>query len=761
LRVSRFILTTGVIAILTAQLAIGGDRPAAARPVPTLDQALAARQDVWGLAAMAQTNGPSYAFFEKLLPPLRYVNAAFQHYPIVLSAPNAPQKARLASNGSGLNASGGMKTWKDIGTPVTFLVGEDDEIFGSDLRQLDGPHLARGFLPVVRFSYSHAGRVYEEEALASVQPALATNGVVFAGFAFRGRGQGRVTVRFDAPAPWTVKRDAVLNTNGEVVAWFDDSWRWIAASNSLVSDISRLRRSTLAFATRPAEASHRDEADTPRFVSPASCIAQRKDCITRWQALIEGGMRIDVPEPLVNDAWRALVVSLFALASDHHPNYSAGNSYERVYQAESGDIARALLLWNQTAECSRMIPALLDYTRDRLKFHNAGLKLQTLSHYYWLTRDKGYLESMRPRWEPAVKSIMEGREKDSGLFPREQYCGDIPTPVYSLHANAAAWRGLRDFSAVLADAGAGGRAAELLQSAGQLREAILVATAKSERRDVSPAFIPVALFGEEPAHDPLTGTMLGSYWDLMAPYMLGSGMFGPGSERETAIIDYLHEKGGICMGMIRFHQHSGLFANEDALDDLYGVRYTVKLLERDQVDRALVSFYGKLAQGLTLETFVGAEGTGLRPLDDFGRPMYLPPNGTAQAYFLWMLRYLLVQDWDLDDDGVPETLRLAFGTPKAWLEDGKAITVERAPTAFGLVSFVIESHLSSGEVTARLQLPERNVPRKTLLRVRVPDGWRVISAKSGKNPFAVDANGTVDLSKSSGMVILRFAVERR
>src|SRR5204862_6814739 len=35
------------------------------------------------------------------------------------------------------------------------------------------------------------------------------------------------------------------------------------------------------------------------------------------------------------------------------------------------------------------------------------------------------------------------------------------------------------------------------------------------------------------------------------------------------------------------------------------------------------------------------------------------------------LRYLLVQDYDLDDDGRPETLRLRFAAPRPWLEDGK------------------------------------------------------------------------------------------
>src|SRR5258706_8479134 len=57
--------------------------------VPGLEEALKAGVDSWGEAAMRQPNGASYEFFEKLLPPPRYVNADFHFYPIVLSAPNA------------------------------------------------------------------------------------------------------------------------------------------------------------------------------------------------------------------------------------------------------------------------------------------------------------------------------------------------------------------------------------------------------------------------------------------------------------------------------------------------------------------------------------------------------------------------------------------------------------------------------------------------------------------------------------------------
>src|SRR5437867_12840051 len=116
--------------------------------VPGLDEALKANIDLWGEAAMRQPNGPSYEFFEKLLAPPRYVNADFHYYPIVLSAPNAKVKARLISNGSGLNLRGGARSWQDNGTPVTFRVGPDEFIFGSIRERLSEPTLAEGYLPI-------------------------------------------------------------------------------------------------------------------------------------------------------------------------------------------------------------------------------------------------------------------------------------------------------------------------------------------------------------------------------------------------------------------------------------------------------------------------------------------------------------------------------------------------------------------------------------------------------------------------------------
>src|SRR5262249_22136147 len=122
------------------------------------------------------------------------------------------------------------------------------------------------------------------------------------------------------------------------------------------------------------------------------------------------------------------------------------------------------------------------------------------------------------------------------------------------------------------------------------------------------------------------------------------------------------------------------------------------------------------------------------------------------------LRYLLIQDWDLDDDGKPETLRLLYGAPANWFRDGAVLKVERAPTVFGELSLRVESHLSRGEVLAAIDPPPRR-PAKTLLRLPLPPGWRVVSATAGGQELHLGPAGAVELPEAKNRFAVRFAVE--
>ena len=74
------------------------------------------------------------------------------------------------------------------------------------------------------------------------------------------------------------------------------------------------------------------------------------------------------------------------------------------------------------------------------------------------------------------------------------------------------------------------------------------------------------------------------------------------------MIEYLRNHGGIAMGMIRSTPQQGEFAGEPGVNVLYGLRYMLPLLRRDDVGHALVGFYGQLAQGMTHDTFIGGPG---------------------------------------------------------------------------------------------------------------------------------------------------------
>ncbi len=740
-------------------------------PLPSLDDAMAARTDLWGELAMRQTNGPSYEFFADLLPPLRYVNADFRYYPIVLSAPNAKTKARLIANGSGLNLRGGARAWKDNGTPVRFRVGPDEFLFGGLADRVTQPTLAEGWLPIVEIRYLHPSpiqpggnvpvsaptpklpsEIYRLEAFAATTPGLAEQGVVFAKFDLAQGTNGYAAVEVDAGVPLKLEDGRLLDNQGRLLALFDKTWKW--ERGHAVTRLAPGAVAVLAVATRPLLGS------TLLVVSPATYASHRQACAKTWRDLLARGMDVQTPEPIVNNAWRHLVCQTFELINGDSIHYSAGNQYDKLYESEGSDAALALLSWGYEADMRRLMVPLFDFTRKNLECHQAGFKLNDLCRYYWQTRDPAVVNDLRVRWQREAARLADSRTNEFGLCPKGQYCGDISTLVYSLTVNAKGWRALYDLSAVLAETGNAADAKRYADNAAVFRKATLTAIDKSLSRETTPPFVPVALYADELIHDPITANRVGCYWNIVIGYVLGSGIFPPGSEQEGWIPHYQEQHGGLCMGMLRAGGGYTFWTSSARINPLYGTRYALDTLRRDEPERALVCFYGMLAQGFTPNTFVSGEGCSLAPADPGGRLLYCPPNSAANAHFLSMLRNLLVQDWDLDDDGKPETLRLLFATPKRWLADGHTLTVDHAPTAFGPVSVRVHSNLARGELTAEVNLSARNTPRQTLLRLRLPDGWSVIAARAAGERLSFPSPDTVDISSLKGKTVIQLEAAR-
>jgi len=77
-------------------------------------------------------------------------------------------------------------------------------------------------------------------------------------------------------------------------------------------------------------------------------------------------------------------------------------------------------------------------------------------------------------------------------------------------------------------------------------------------------------------------------------------------------------------------------------------------------------------------------------------------------------RHMLIRE--LDDD----SLLLLQATPRKWLEDGKKIEVENAPTYFGRISFSVDSKAFSGKLHASIETPRRRSPGQLIVRFRHP-----------------------------------------
>jgi hypothetical protein len=674
------------------------------------------------------------------------VNTAFKHYPIVLCAPGHPVKARWISNGSGVNLRADKPPmWREVGTPVWFFVGDKQEVFGTNVEKIDGPRYDDGYLPVVGVGYSAGDTRYDQEVFAPVREDLVAFGAVCVRFTAR-KAAGRVQVRIGAPG--TAKDGAIVDKMDRTISRFGRGWTWDTGKQTLSATLNRDESADLVTFTKPADAA----------IKPVDHNTERKACIETWTKLVGTGTRVEIPEPIVQNAWRALVVGNYLMAVDDKMNYSAGNAYDHLYEGECGDAVRSLMLFGHEADARKMVGPLLRFDRKATRFHVAGHKLQLLTHYFWVTRDKDYIRDNRALWEPVVAFIRASRKTDNGLLPKDNFAGDVAQQIYSLNSNANCWRGLRDMAAVLEDLGEREAASGIRKDAEEFRKVILEALTKSIRKDTKPPFIPLSLLSDEPAHDPLTATRIGSYYDLMIPYVLGSGILG--DERDSWVIDYLRAHGGLAMGMIRSMPHQGEFDKQPGVNVLYGLRFNLTLLRRGDRDHALVGFYGHLAQAMTRDTFIGGEGSRFFHGDKFGRSFYLPPNSASNATFLTTMRYLLIQDWDLDDDGKPETLRLLDAIPPRWLKDGAKIVVDKAPSAFGDVSMSTESRLKEGEVRVSLKTPSRPIGKWTL-RLPDPPGYRVTGARIGDKDLRRDADGRVDLSRQTGEFVVRFAVAQR
>ena len=182
----------------------------------------------------------------------------------------------------------------------------------------------------------------------------------------------------------------------------------------------------------------------------------------------------------------------------------------------------------------------------------------------------------------------------------------------------------------------------------------------------------------------------------------------------------LDPRGPLTAAMLHDHEDNLFIHQWGTINEpVYNMQGTVYLL-RDEPKAAIRTFYSTMACAFSHSVFEPVEHR-------WGWGQYFGPPSTDGSWFE-LYRNMLIREQDDD------TLLLLQATPRKWLEDGKQIRVERAPTYYGTLNLSVVSCASKGEIHATVEMSGRNRPHELLVRFRHPDAKRMREvAVNGRN----------------------------
>jgi hypothetical protein len=735
--------------------------------VDAVNGALAERRDVWGNELIESPTGPTYEGAQRFLHPLMLVGRPAGLKPQHLTDSGVYYLAfgqPLGTDGAGevqLHVADGSQIVSELanGPRLSIDVGAGTaprERYGSCLTRLAQPSLYGGYLPVLETTYVDADGVrYEQESFAARIPQTQSLvSLIRLTIDPRGSQRQQASVRLTPSMALRGVRGQ-LRDGRRARLLFSPGGRFDGRSLTYTTRGRTPRTVYIAWLDRPAR--------TRSFrLGRAGYERARQALVDYWGARLAKGAMFEVPEQRVLDAERNLLIQNLL----HSWRYSLGNAYER-FSWELIDVAEVMGAYGFRGLQRKILETSL-HSLSFFPNRAAGERMTGSADYYRRFGDGAYIKRVTPRFRRYVDAFeRQVARSPYGILGRERYGADIVKPIWGLHAQVLALQGLRAMAGVWAETGHVPLATRAVALADRLELGLQAAVSLSSAQLPDGSFFaPISLYANERPYESLTDVKRGSYWNLVMPYVLASRFFSPGSPQAKGLLTYMLNHGSRFLGLVRFRPHTN--ANNPGYeapgsDDVYGTNVSRFLADNDRPDQLVLSLYGKLAAGMTPETFVAGEGSTIAPVrGQYYRSMHRPPNSANNAFFLETLRLMLVHE-TVSSSGAPQGLELAFASPRAWLEPGKRIVVRGAPTSFGPLSYSLEA--GEGSVRVELDVPERIPPSMVKLRLRLPSGERIASVSlHGRSFHGFDAaDETIDLSGLRGHVelIVRRAARTR
>lgn len=349
---------------------------------------------------------------------------------------------------------------------------------------------------------------------------------------------------------------------------------------------------------------------------------------------------------------------------------------------------------------------------------------------------KAIVDLLVTRWQDARRvppsdptyGMIKGRnEADIGFLTPTLLEMDYEQPYLS--NSAQAWRGLRDIASSWQRVGGRSRDGEMVERGRALAEnaAELFADA---RHGVESSW----LEKDGVRGLPIIAGSSEFYWETtyrsgpesfdenrVWSELLWSGI--PEKSTVDEILEIAGARGGSTLDIFTNRYHIVAFLVSEAVHGL---------LQHDLVPEALLVFYAHAFHAHTRGTWTARECVDLNRDTGYSTPYCIPAQVTIPTIAKWLLVF---------EDPIERTLTLGQGAARAWLKHGEGFGVERAPTRWGSLNYVVRSRLDEGAIDVDLTLPPRPGAR-IRVRLRCPDRYVPESVQVlNRDDVAIDVDG--------------------
>ncbi len=645
--------------------------------------------------------------------------------------------------------------------------------FSSDEVERLGESLENGWLPVVSRKFQYHKVEYAQTVMAisedfdTDKPLIAWvrmrvtnhakgNKTQQLSVRFRGTGSrpasqiwassGRMIVN----CPMLIRKDGsrILNENSDAILWSNRTDGMFGENRlTFTLDLKPEEAQDVYFCI-PFEPVRERDAETIAEGAFDKTFGKVK---AYWEGIMDRGMQINVPEPAVNDAYRVWLENNFLLVQEDkrrltYKTIDAPFFYEGIFGYAAAMYLNTITTagyFEEAQKCAQMFLRLqrkdgsisgVNRTNAIIP-HQHGAILYAISQIYRMGRDKEWFASVAPALIKGSNWIEEQRSQNKqgrnevgyGMLPRMRSNVDGGDGTQEYCGNAWCWAGMHEVGLALKEMG-GSYASEgrrLLQLAEEYRKDILASMDKATVVKDGVTYIPLDLEERKPFPYALN-SFNSFYYTMIGSRMLESMIFDKNDPRMEAYTNYYEHFKGIILGMVR---HTTV-SNRLGYTAHFSAGYGISNMRMGKLDRSLMNFYGMFAYGQARNLYATQEHDNFVLGKNDSWYYARQPHLHSTSELIRTTNKMLIYEENGND------ICLAFGIPRAWLEDGKVIEVKNAQTCFGPVSYRIDSEVSSGRIKISVQhQPNSATPHTLKVKLRHPSGKAISKVQVNGRPW--------------------------